>query len=69
MTPKPPQDRIARELPPDGCRRLLARLEAMRQRGEDGDLARLVVDAQGTVRIKIEEEYGWRRHDQAGEAQ
>ena len=55
-----PHVRLVRELPPDGVRRILARRESMAQRGEQGELARLVVDERGRLLIVVMETYSWR---------
>jgi hypothetical protein len=56
-----PAARLAEELPPDACRRLLTRLEDLRSRGEGGTLAELKVDDQGKLYVEVREVYSWGR--------
>ncbi len=60
MTPPPSApERLARELPSRGTRRVLSRLEVMRARQEAGELCRVMVDEHGRLRLVVVEEYGW----------
>jgi hypothetical protein len=51
-------ERLARELPPDGVRPLLARLEELRRLGQAGAVGRIEADASGRLRLLVE--YDWR---------
>lgn len=65
MSQTDPCSRLARELPPDGVRRILALRESMVSRGERGELARLVIDERGRLTIVVQETYAWRALRQA----
>jgi hypothetical protein len=52
-----PSDRLAAELPPQACRRILARLEEMRGRGEAGPVATIKLDDTGHVYVEVRELY------------
>ncbi len=60
MSQPDPGDRLVRQLPPDGVRRILARRDSMTARGEAGEVARLELDAGGCWKIVVQEVYLWR---------
>lgn len=56
-----PAERLARKLPPDGVRRILARLESLLSRGDAGEVCRIMVGEDGELQVVVEEVYGWRK--------
>ena len=60
MTDHTPGARLAKQLPPDGARRVLEVIQRMVDRGVDGEVARIVVLPGGKLRIVVQEVYSWR---------
>jgi hypothetical protein len=61
-----PGERLAVEIPPDACRRVLARLAHMRVKGEVGSVAELKLDKKGQIYVEVHEVYSWGRDTRTG---
>lgn len=68
MTDADPCHRLAAELPSDGCREALARLDQARRRHERARIMVIEVDEEGQVHVEVLRRFGRLRAQLAEEA-